>query len=80
MGEDVRPVIMVVEDDPASVYLMRHYAGKAGHRVVSLSSGKGALGLAPRERPEVVLLADPDTRDAAVAICLGQDDGLSISA
>ncbi|ATB30180.1 hybrid sensor histidine kinase/response regulator [Melittangium boletus] len=48
--------ILVVNDDPASLYLASRLLSTAGYRVFEAATGQEALGLAGRERPDVVVL------------------------
>ena len=50
------PVVLVVEDDPRSLELLRLYLGSAGFRVVEAREGDAALKLAPEVRPAAIIL------------------------
>ncbi len=54
--ESVMPKLMVVENDPYFIYLLRLYAEQSGFSVVSTNSGSGALALAEQELPSVIVL------------------------
>jgi CheY-like chemotaxis protein len=54
--EAVIPKLMVVENDPYFIYLLRLYAEQSGFTVVSTNSGLSALALAEQERPCVIVL------------------------
>jgi DNA-binding response OmpR family regulator len=48
--------ILVVDDEPRIVDLARDYLEHAGFRVIAASDGPGALELARRDRPDLVVL------------------------
>jgi two-component system alkaline phosphatase synthesis response regulator PhoP len=48
--------ILVVEDEPHIVEVVRDYLRQAGYRVLVASDGPAALGLVRRERPDLVVL------------------------
>jgi DNA-binding response OmpR family regulator len=48
--------ILVVDDEPRIVELARDYLQHAGFRVIAAADGRGALDLARRERPDLVVL------------------------
>ncbi len=48
--------ILVVDDEPRIVDIVRVYLAREGYRVLTASDGKAALDLARRERPDLVLL------------------------
>jgi CheY-like chemotaxis protein len=54
--EVVIPKLMVVENDPYFIYLLRLYAEQSGFAVVSTNSGLSALALAEQELPSVIVL------------------------
>jgi CheY-like chemotaxis protein len=54
--ETVIPKLMVVQNDPYFIYLLRLYAEQSGFDVVCTNSGLGALALAEQERPSVIIL------------------------
>jgi signal transduction histidine kinase/DNA-binding response OmpR family regulator len=50
------PVVLVVEDDPRSLELLRLYLGSAGFRVIEAREGDAALALAAEVRPAAIIL------------------------
>lgn len=56
MIEAVAPKLMVVENDPYFIYLLRLYAEQSGFAVVCTNSGQSALSLAEQEQPSVIVL------------------------
>ena len=48
--------ILVVDDEPKIVQLVRDYLERAGFRVLTAPNGKTALALAHSERPDLVIL------------------------
>ncbi|WP_338023444.1 response regulator [Archangium primigenium] len=48
--------ILVVNDDPASLYLASRLLQTSGYRVFEAATGLSALAIAERERPDVVVL------------------------
>ena len=48
--------ILVVDDEPKIVQLVRDYLERAGFRVLTTSNGKTALGLAHTEKPDLIIL------------------------
>jgi CheY-like chemotaxis protein len=50
------PLLMIVEDDSQSLYLIERYASTSGCRLVSAWEGKEALMLAQQARPTLILL------------------------
>jgi CheY-like chemotaxis protein len=50
------PLLMVVEDDSQSLYLIERYANTSGCRLVSAWGGKDALTLAQQAHPTLILL------------------------
>jgi CheY-like chemotaxis protein len=49
-------LLMLVENDPYFIYLLRLYAEQSGFRVISTSAGHEVLAIAKRERPTVIVL------------------------
>ncbi|MHB1341112.1 MAG: ATP-binding protein [Coriobacteriia bacterium] len=47
--------VLVVDDDPSSRYLLESIVRSGGHQVDSAADGQGALEVAARVRPEVVI-------------------------
>ncbi len=54
--EAVTPKLMLVENDPYFIYLLRLYAEQSGFLVISTNSGLGAVTMAQQECPAVILL------------------------
>ncbi len=50
------PRLLLVENDPYYIYLLRMYAEQSGFAVVVASSGMGVEALAQREKPVVIVL------------------------
>ena len=50
--------ILIVEDDPDILGLVRHHLGKAGHQVIATDSAEGALTLLQENDPPNVALLD----------------------
>jgi CheY-like chemotaxis protein len=50
------PAALIVEDDMTCVYLWQRYMKRSGFRAISTQEGKGALDMARRERPDLVVL------------------------
>jgi DNA-binding response OmpR family regulator len=48
--------ILVVDDEPKIVQLVRDYLERAGFRVLSAPNGKSALALAHSEKPDLIIL------------------------
>jgi DNA-binding response OmpR family regulator len=48
--------ILVVDDEPKIVQLVRDYLERAGFRVLTALNGKSALALAHSERPDLIIL------------------------
>ena len=48
--------ILVVDDEPKIVQLVREYLERAGFRVLTAPNGKSALRLAHSERPDLIIL------------------------
>lgn len=48
--------VLLVEDDPAFIYLIRRYADKGGCELVSTSRGEEAVEMAREKQPDMVLL------------------------
>jgi DNA-binding response OmpR family regulator len=48
--------ILVVDDEPKIVQLLRDYLERAGFRVLTASNGKTALALAHAEKPDLIIL------------------------
>ena len=52
----VDPVVLIVEDDPSQLEILRHNVSSAGYRVVSASDGVNAVAAFEEHRPDLVLL------------------------
>lgn len=52
----VDPVVLIVEDDPSQLEILRHNVSTAGYRVVSASDGVKAVAAFEEHRPDLVLL------------------------
>jgi CheY-like chemotaxis protein len=65
----VAATILVVDDDPDICRLLAVLLGRVGYRVVPAYDGSGALALARRERPDLILtdLAMPGMDGFALA-------------
>jgi CheY-like chemotaxis protein len=50
--------MLLVEDDPGSVYLIRRYADRAGCQLLVTAEAGEALALAHAERPALALVSD----------------------
>jgi CheY-like chemotaxis protein len=50
------PAALIVEDDMTCVYLWQRYMIRSGFRAISTQEGKGALDMARREKPDLVVL------------------------
>ena len=49
--------VLIVEDDPDILGLVRHHLGKAGHQVIATDSAEGALTvLSEKDPPDIALL------------------------
>ena len=49
-------MLMIVEDDAQSLYLMERYAKRSGCRPVSTTHGENVLALARQEKPAAIFL------------------------
>lgn len=60
--------MLIVENDPTLIYLLRCYAHESGYQTVSTSLSKDVLTMARRNRPAVIVLdADlPNTGEQEV--------------
>ena len=56
MGHMPTPFILVVDDDPEIVRLLRSYLEQAGFQVASAANGEMAVTLLGRRRPDLLLL------------------------
>ena len=50
------PTLLIVEDDPEDLYLIRRHAQSSGCRMVNTGLGEEAVALARQEKPAVILL------------------------
>ena len=50
------PSVLVVDDDPLTQRVLRHYLERAGYRLISANAGREAIRLAKRERPQLIIL------------------------
>ncbi|MBN1794504.1 MAG: response regulator [Candidatus Omnitrophica bacterium] len=48
--------LLVVDDEPAVVSLLERFLTDKGYRVLTATSGTGALGIFDKERPRIVFL------------------------
>jgi two-component system alkaline phosphatase synthesis response regulator PhoP len=51
-----QPVVLVVDDEESFVSSLRHTLSREGYRVLTAFDGPGALEIALREQPDVILL------------------------
>jgi PleD family two-component response regulator len=51
-----KPTILLADDDPAIVRLLRHQLARAGFEIVAAHNGREALGLAAAANPDLFLL------------------------
>ena len=78
MGSENRATVLVVEDDPFNLMFMGDLLEVYGYRVLTATEPSGALDLARRHRPDLILM-DIQLREAsglAVARMLKQDERL----
>jgi len=50
------PLVLIVEDDTQSMYLMERYTRTSGCRALGTTSGENALTLARQEKPAIIFL------------------------
>jgi two-component system, cell cycle response regulator DivK len=50
------PTVLVVEDNPLNLKLMRDVLGHAGYRVLEATDGERGIALAREQRPDLVLM------------------------
>jgi two-component system alkaline phosphatase synthesis response regulator PhoP len=55
-GDVVPSTVLIVEDDPNTVELVRLYLGRDGHKVLDASEGDEGLRLAREAHPDLVIL------------------------
>jgi Response regulator containing a CheY-like receiver domain and an HD-GYP domain len=75
---EIRPTIMVVEDDADSRFMMKTLLEMKGYRVLEAESGEAAISTAEAERPGLILmdLQLPRLNGFAVARHVRQHDHL----
>jgi DNA-binding response OmpR family regulator len=56
MGQEVSAPILVVDDDPKTVSLVKVYLEREGYRVVAAGDGRAALSAADEWHPQLVVL------------------------
>lgn len=56
MNDAARPVVLIVEDEPAQVEVLRYNLEKEGFRAIVAGDGEEALLLAREETPDLVIL------------------------
>ncbi|MBI2504745.1 MAG: sigma-54-dependent Fis family transcriptional regulator [Candidatus Latescibacteria bacterium] len=56
MSEDARPKVLIVDDVPANLNILRDALEKEAYRIFAATSGPGALRIAVANRPELILL------------------------
>lgn len=54
--EDRRSTVLVIDDDPAMLQLMRRYLSKEGYKVIVAQSGEEGIRLARERRPSIISL------------------------
>jgi CheY-like chemotaxis protein len=48
--------ILVVDDEPYMHRLMQHHLARAGYELLGARSGREALEMAPREKPDLIIM------------------------
>lgn len=78
IGFSTTPLIVVVDDDPEIVRLLRGYLQKAGYQVLAAANGEAALTLLRRRLPDVLILdlMLPDRDGWELTRLIRADDGL----
>jgi two-component system cell cycle response regulator DivK len=73
------PMVLIVEDDEDSRYLMRLELERLGYLIVEAENGEQAVEVATRERPDIILmdLTLPVMDGIAAAERIRATDGLS---
>ena len=56
MAQDDRPLVLIIEDEPAQMELIRYNMDKSGFQTCSADDGEQALLLAKEEEPDLILL------------------------
>ena len=71
-----QPVVLVVDDDPKNIKLMRAVLGSAGYHVLFAADGLIALQIAREAHPDLILLdvMMPGMDGYAVCSCLKEDE------
>jgi diguanylate cyclase (GGDEF)-like protein len=54
--EEARPVVMIVDDDPATLHLLNHALAHDGFSVVEAKNGHEAVDLYSESQPDVILM------------------------
>ena len=52
----IGPLVLIVEDDPSQLEILRHNVSGAGYQVVTASDGAGAIDAYEAHQPDLVLL------------------------
>lgn len=55
-SEQSQPLILVAEDNPDNIYLLRDYLSYLDYQVIIASTGKEAITLAQTEHPQLILM------------------------
>ena len=50
------PTVLVVDDDPLTQCVLKHYLGRAGYRMIGASNGREAVRVARAELPKLIIL------------------------
>lgn len=56
MSQNAKSVVMVVDDEPANLKLLRRVLSSAGHEVITAANGLTALHMAEASLPQLILL------------------------
>jgi len=54
--EEARPVVMIVDDDPATLHLLAHTLSHDGFSIVEAKNGQEAVDLYSESQPDVILM------------------------
>ncbi|MGE5505382.1 MAG: phosphate regulon transcriptional regulator PhoB [Actinomycetota bacterium] len=65
----MKPLVLIVEDEPALVTMLQYNLEKEGYRVVVAEDGEAALAMAGRMRPDLVLLDWMLPKLSGVEVC-----------
>src|SRR6478672_10849368 len=81
MSEPAPAVILVVDDHPDTLTLTQRFLAGAGYEVVTADCGRAALSIAPRLKPDLILLdvVMPDMDGYRVCAELQQDPALAFT-